>query len=572
MKKALLAAFVAATGVVLLLGACGRRAAGPTPRPFVTEEARRAVSGINARFLSSRIAEFSSDAMEGRRTATPGDAKARAWLVAQLQEIGLEPGGPGGWEQPFDVVGITSKLPPQWTFENRAKQKLSFKWLEEYVGNGGSQSAHAQIRNAELVFVGYGIQAPEFQWDDIKGVDLKGKVLVMLNNDPDWDPALFGGTTRLYYGRWTYKYEQAARLGAVAAIIIHTEPSAGYPFQVVQSGWSGESFEVPAGGEPRLQFRGWLTEGAARALVGFGGHELDDLVAAARSRDFRPVPLGVRTSLAFDNELHQATTANVAGLLRGSDPQLSKEVVVYTAHHDHLGIGEPDAKGDRIYNGAVDNGTGVAEVLGIAKAFKSLPSPPRRSVLFLFVGAEEQGTLGSRYYAAHPTFPPGRIAANINIDEGNIWGKATDVVFIGKGKSTLDAIVERYAQYQGRIVKPDQFADRGYFYRSDQISFAQLGVPAFYQHFSTDYRNRPPGWGKQQVEAWEEHQYHQPSDQIEPTWNYDGMLEDLQLSFYVGLDVANADRMPEWKPGDEFEAARRRAISDSAGSPANTGR
>ncbi len=410
------------------------------------------------------------------------------------------------------------------------------------------------------MFVGYGIQAPEFQWDDIKGADLKGKVLVMLNSDPDWDPALFAGTARLYYGRWTYKYEQAARLGAVGAIIIHTEPSAGYPFEVVQSGWSGENFEVPAGNEPRLQFRGWLTEGAARSLTDFGGHKLDDLVAAAKSRDFKPVPLGVKTSLAFDNELKQARTANVAGLLRGSDPQLSKEVVVYSAHHDHLGVGEPDAKGDRIFNGAVDNGTGVVEVLAIAKAFKSMSAPPRRSVLFLFVGAEEQGTLGSEFYAAHPTFPPGRIAANINIDQGNIWGKAADVVFIGKGKSSLDDIVERYAQYQGRIVKPDQFADRGYFYRSDQISFAQIGVPAFYQHFSTDYRNRPPGWGKQQVEAWEEHQYHQQGDQIEPTWNYDGMLEDLQLSFYMGLDVANADAMPTWKPGDEFEAARKTAI------------
>jgi Zn-dependent M28 family amino/carboxypeptidase len=250
----------------------------------------------------------------------------------------------------------------------------------------------------------------------------------------------------------------------------------------------------------------------------------------------------------------------VAGLIRGSDPELSKEVVVYSAHHDHLGIGEPDANGDRIFNGAVDNASGVVELLAIAKAFRSMPTPPRRSLLFLFVGAEEQGTLGSEFYAANPTFPPGRIAANINIDEGNIWGKAADVVFIGKGKSSLDDIVGRYAQYQGRIVKPDQFPDRGYFYRSDQIAFAQLGVPAFYQHFSTDFRNRPPGWGKQQIEAWEEHKYHQQGDQIEPNWNYDGMLEDLQLSFYIGLEVANADAMPTWKPGDEFEAARKSAI------------
>jgi Zn-dependent M28 family amino/carboxypeptidase len=278
----------------------------------------------------------------------------------------------------------------------------------------------------------------------------------------------------------------------------------------------------------------------------------------------------VKTSLTFENEVKQARTANVAGLLPGSDPALSKQVLIYSAHHDHLGVGEPDAKGDRIFNGALDNGVGVAEVLGIAKAFKAMPTAPRRSVLFLFVAAEEQGTLGSEYYAAHPTFAPGNIAANINIDEGNIWGKAADVVFIGKGKSTLDAVIERYAQFQGRIVKPDQFPDRGYFYRSDQMSFARIGVPAFYQHLSTDYRNRPAGWGKQQVEDYEEHRYHQPSDQIDSSWNFDGMIEDLQLSFFAGLEIANDDRMPEWTPGDEFEAARHQAllhVGDASAAP-----
>jgi Zn-dependent M28 family amino/carboxypeptidase len=275
----------------------------------------------------------------------------------------------------------------------------------------------------------------------------------------------------------------------------------------------------------------------------------------------------VRTSLAITNTVQRKSTANVAGLLPGSDPRLAQEVVIYSAHHDHLGIGEPDAKGDRIYNGALDNGVGMASMLAVAKAFKALPVAPRRSVLMLFVAAEEQGTLGSGYYAAHPTFPPGRIAANFNIDEGNVWGRASDLVFVGKGKSTLDAVIERYAAVQDRVVRPDQLPDRGYFYRSDQISFARIGVPAFYALFPMDYRDRPAGWGRTQIEDFEEHRYHQPGDHIDPAWNYDGLIEDVQLAFWAGLEVANADGMPQWTPGDEFEAARKAALAAAAALP-----
>jgi Zn-dependent M28 family amino/carboxypeptidase len=550
---------------LLCLTGCERAAAPAPPAatpPAVSAEARRAAAGVTADFLAARIREISDDAFEGRGTASAGDQKARAWLVSQLKELGFAPGGTNGsWEQPFELVSIESKLPAQWVFE-KGSSKLPLKLHDQYVGTGGTQSARDAFRNAEVVFVGYGIQAPEFQWDDFKGQDLKGKVLLMLNNDPDWDPALFAGTTRLSYGRWDYKYDSAARQGAAAAIIIHTAPSAGYPFQVVQGGWSGEQFELPAGDEPRLQARTWVTEDAARALAKLGGQDLDKLVEAARSRDFKPVALGVSTSLSVENKIQRKSTANVVGLLPGNDAQLAREVVVYSAHHDHLGIGEPDASGDRIFNGAIDNGVGIAAVLGVAKAFKSLPAPPRRSVLMLFVGAEEQGTLGSEYYAQHPTFPPGRIAANFNLDQGNVWGRASDIIFIGKGKSTLDDVVGRYAAVQGRTVKADQFPDRGFFYRSDQINFAKLGVPAFYQHFSVDFPGKPAEWGKQQVEAFEEHRYHQPSDQFDPAWNYDGLIEDVQLAFWAGLDVANADRMPEWHAGDEFEAARKAALAN----------
>jgi Zn-dependent M28 family amino/carboxypeptidase len=562
----------------LLLAACGRNEGageGAAATDPVPPAARQAAAVIEADFLREHIREFSDDSFEGRGPATPGDEKARAWLVSKLQDLGLEPGGPdGAWEQPFEIIGTTSTMPAQWEFR-AGSERLRLALTDQYVGTGGTTDARVDVRDAEVVFVGYGIQAPEYQWDDFKGMDLKGKILLMLNNDPDWDPALFQGETRLYYGRWSYKYESAARQGAAGAIIIHTQPSAGYPFQVVQSGWTGEQFSLPSTGAPALPLQTWVTEDSAQALARLGGQDLAKLVEAARSRDFQPVPLGVRTSISIRNAVTRKTTANVAGLLRGSDPSLANEVVVYTAHFDHLGVGEPDAEGDRIFNGAVDNASGVAEVLAIAKAFKALPQPPRRSVLFLFVAAEEQGLLGSQWYSENPTFPPGRIAANINIDSGNVFGRTSEVIFIGKGKSTLDEVVERYARAQGRTVQPDEMSDRGFFYRSDQFNFARIGVPAFYSHTATKFIGQPEEWGRQQLEEYEAKRYHQPSDEFDPAWNYEGMIEDAQLAFWAGLDVASADTLPAWVPGDEFEAARKAAlaaVSGSAGSPANTGR
>jgi Zn-dependent M28 family amino/carboxypeptidase len=411
------------------------------------------------------------------------------------------------------------------------------------------------------VFVGYGIEAPEYQWNDFKGQNLEGKVLLMLNNDPEADPKLFGGKARLYYGRWTYKFESAARQKAAGAIIIHTTPSAGYPWQVVQTSWGGEQFELPAEGEPRIQFRSWATEAAARKLVQSAGRNLDDLVKAAQSRGFKPVPLGVRTSFTAQNVISKVKTANVAGILPGSDPKLRDEVVVYSAHHDHLGIREPDAKGDKIYNGAQDNASGCAQVLAIARAMAALPQRPKRSQLILFVAAEEQGLLGSKYYSLHPTFAAGKIAANINYDGGNFYGRTRDVTQIGYGKSSLDAIAASIAAMQGRKVNPDQFPDRGFYYRSDQFSFAKIGVPALYLDTGLDFIGRPAGWGKEQLEAWEERDYHQPSDELRDTWNFDGMIEDAQLGFYTGWLVSEAEAMPTWKPGDEFEAARKQAIA-----------
>ncbi len=458
---------------------------------------------------------------------------------------------------------VTAQMPERWSFRKGGKS-VSFKWWDQYIAGSGVQDEKGSIKNAEVVFVGYGIQAPEFGWDDFKGQDLKGKVLLMLNNDPDWDPQLFGGETRLYYGRWTYKYESAARQGAAGAIIVHTTPSAGYPFQVVQTSWSGEQVELPAEGEPRVQVKGWLTEEASRELVKLGGQDLDQLIAAAKSKDFQPVPLGVTTSLEFKNKINRSRTGNVYGVLEGSDPTLKQEYVIYTAHHDHLGVGEPDAEGDKIYTGALDNASGVAQLLAIGKAFKALPQPPKRSIMLLFVAAEEQGLLGSKYFAEHPTVAPGRMTANINIDGGNIWGRAKDIVFIGKGKSTIDDYVDAIARVQDRVVTADQFPDRGFFYRSDQFNFAKIGVPALYLDTGTQFIGKPEDWGKQQHELYEEKHYHQPSDEISDDWNFDGMVEDAQLLFYVGNNIANADpaEVPKWLPGDEFEAARKAAQAE----------
>ena len=523
-------------------------------------DAEKAAQQIRDDYMREIVIEISDDRYEGRGPGTRGDEAARQYLARQMEALGLRPGAAdGSWQQSFDLVGINASQPSTWTFDGET-ESMTLKQWDQFIVGSGVQAERATLSDAEVVFVGYGIQAPEYDWDDYKGVDLKGKVLLMMNNDPDWDPDLFAGETRLWYGRWDYKYLSAARQGAAGAIIIHTSPSAGYPFQVVQTSWTGVQFELPAGDEPRSQINAWLTEDAARDLVAMAGLDLDELREAAYNRDFEPVPLGVSTSLDMAVDMQRVKSANVLGLIEGSDPELRDEVVIYTAHHDHLGIGTPNEDGDAIYNGAMDNATGVAQVLAIARAIKALPVAPRRSVLVALVGAEEQGLLGSEYYAANPTFTPGKIAANLNYDGGNIWGDTHDVTYIGLGKSSIDQIMKLIAEEQGRVVKPDQFADKGYFYRSDQFSFAKIGVPAMYLDTGTDFVDRPPGWGKEQLDHYTEVNYHQPSDEYDPGWNLDGMIDDALLGFWTGLAIANADEIPTWNPGDEFEAARLEAL------------
>jgi Zn-dependent M28 family amino/carboxypeptidase len=549
-------------GLVLafLVSACG----GPeTPAPAdPAAEAAAALAVIDEALLRRDVTQLASDDFEGRGPGSEGDRRARAYLASRLAEAGCTPAfADGSWEQAVAIVGLSTELPERWAFSNREGAEVSFSRRDEFIGGIGVQEPEAAIAAAEVVFVGYGIEAPEQGWDDFKGAELEGRVLLMLNDDPDWDPELFAGERRLYYGRWDYKYQSAARQGAAGAVIIHTSESAGYPWEVVQTGWTGEQFELVAGAEPRLAFRGWLTESAARTLVAHAGHDLDDLVAAARSRDFRPVELGLQTSIGLRAQIRTTETANVGGLMRGSDPALAEEGVVISAHHDHFGIGEPDESGDRIYNGALDNGVAMAQALALAEAFGRLPQAPRRSLLFLFVAAEEQGLLGSRYYALNPSFPPGRLAADINFELGNVWGRTRDVTIFGKGKSTLEDLLAAAAARQGRTVVGESTPRSGWYYRSDQFSFARIGVPAIWFKSGTDFIDRPPGWGDARAAEWIERHYHRPSDEVAEWWRFEGLVEDARLAFELALEVAEAEAPPTWYEGDEFADERERALA-----------
>lgn len=512
--------------------------------------------------LRGHIRFLADDLLEGRGPSSRGDALTQLYLQTQFQIHGLQPGGPdGAWIQPVPLVGVTTTPPAKVEFR-KGDNQVALTNYDEIVTSLDKPAETVSIKDAEVVFVGYGIVAPEYDWNDFKGVDLKGKILLMMNNDPADDPAIFEGKKRLYYGRWDYKYASAAAQGAAGAIIIHTTPSAGYPFQVIQTSWTGEEFELRDSTGPRMQMRGWVTEDAARRIVDLSGKDLDALRAAAEKRDFQPVALGTTVSLDLNARVRTQDTANVLGVLPGSDPQLKDEYVVVMAHHDHLGLAaERDATGDNVYNGAIDNASGTAGMLAIVKAFTMMPERPRRSILFAAVGAEEQGLLGSKYFAANPTIPAGNLAAVVNIDGLSFLGKTEDINVIGFGKSSLDKIVRTIADRQQRLVLPDAFPDRGYYYRSDQFSLAQIGVPGVYLHSGTMVRGKPEGWGKEQLDEWVQKVYHQPSDEYREDWDLGGAVEDLHLLFHVALQVANDDELPSWTPGDEFEAARKKAIS-----------
>ena len=544
--------------VAVLTAACaaGRDLGDRTPPRAGTEPSQIAP----AELLADTNA-LSDDALEGRAPGSVGDRRAREILASRLAAAGAEPGFDGSWEQPFDIVGVTTHLPALWGFRSAGGREGSFRLRDDFIGASGLQSPEVSIENAEVVFGGYGIRAPEERWDDFKDADLGGKLLLLLNDDPDWDPGLFAGERKLFYGRWTYKFESAARAGAAGAILIHTTPSAGYPWDVVLNSWSGEQFALPAGDAPRVPLQMWMTEAAASRLVALSGRDLASLVASARSREFRPVPLGVTTSIRAVCEIRKARTANVAGFLRGSDPAKSRDFVVLTAHHDHLGVGSSDERGDRIYNGALDNSVAMAQVLAIARRLAAMPRPPARSFLLLFPAAEEQGLLGSSYFARSGRIPPARIAADINFELGNVWGRTRDVVVFGMGKSTLEDTLSRVAKAQGRTVHPEKDVRAGWFYRSDGFSFARAGVPAIWFRSGTDVAGKPPGWGDEAWDAWIRTRYHRPSDEVSADWDLEGLAEDARLGLSLAIAVGDAATPPAWYPGDEFESQRRRSLA-----------
>lgn len=514
--------------------------------------------------LHAHIEFLSHDLLEGRGPGSKGDELTQLYLETQFRALGMKRlGSLDSYRQSFPMLGITSEPDKQWVFgPTKARQdRLELKYFDDFIAVSGRPNPSISISNAEIVFVGYGIQAPEYQWDDFKGMDLRGKILLMMNNDPESDPNLFAGAKRLYYGRWDYKYESAARQGAAGAIIIHTTPSAGYPFTVIQTSWTGEEFELKDSNSPRMDMKAWITNDAAEKMVAHAGKDLKALREAAESRDFKPVPLGIPLNTQLKCKAREQNSANLLAVIPGQDPSLMNQYVLFMAHHDHIGLAaDRDQRGDNIYNGAIDNASGVAAMLAIAQAIKESGIQSRRSLLFASVGAEEQGLLGSKYFAEHPPVPPGKQSAVVNIDGINFLGPTKDVNVIGLGKSSLDQIVERVAKYQNRVVVPDREPSKGFYYRSDQFSLAKIGIPGVYLHSGHIVLGKPEGWGKAQIEEWTAKHYHQRSDEYDPKWNLSGAVQDIQLLLQVGWLAANSEDLQAWTPGDEFEAARKEAL------------
>ena len=497
---------------------------------------------------------LSSDAFEGRGVGSRGDEVTRAYLASEFDRLGLRPMGDGGtFVQPVPILGITTKVDGQLTAKGK-NGEARFEAPTDYTAVAGSPDATAAWNDAEVVFCGYGIEAKDQQWDDWKGQDVRGKVLLVMNDDPSSDPTLFAGTTRLYYGRWTYKFEEAARRGAAGVLLIHTNKSAGYPFQVQQANHGRENFWLPfRDGEATLPIRSWITDEAAKRLCSLGGFDLDQLRASAESRDFRPVPLGVQASIATTNATRELRSGNVLGLLPGSDPARAHETIVVTAHFDHLGIGA-EKRGDPIYNGALDNATGVAALLAIARICVEMEPRPARSILFASVTAEESGLLGSQWLARNLPIAQKDAIANFNVDGLGIWGETRDVEFVGYGKNSLTQLAERVGVAMGMRVKPDSNPELGLFYRSDHFNFARIGVPAAYFKSGSDFVDRPEDRKRMKASYTAAH-YHQPSDEVADWWNFEAAAKDAQFVLECLLACSQGDA-PQWTKGDEFESLR----------------
>ena len=525
----------------------------------------QAAAAISGDSLLAHIRDLSADSMEGRAPGTPGEEKTVAYLTRQFQALGLEPGNPDGtWVQKADLVGYLSKPAARVTAGGRA---IPLRFQDDFVANSRHDRARTTVAGSDIVFVGYGVVAPEYGWDDYKGLDVRGKTVLMLINDPAvaapgaaagdtaaLDSAMFKGRAMTYYGRWTYKYEIASEKGAAAAIIIHETGPAGYPWDVVRGSWSNEQLDVISpDASKRVPVEGWITLDRAKALLAASGRSFDSLKAAARRKDFRPVALDAKADFDVGITVRRFQSHNVLARLSGSSRK--DEHVIYTAHWDHLGK-DPSLKGDQIFNGAQDNASGTAGLLELARAFKRLSAPPERSILFLAVTAEEKGLLGARYYAANPLYPLAQTAAVINIDGLNQWGRTSDVVIVGLGNSTLDDVLTAALKTANRTVKPDAEPEKGFYYRSDHFEFAKRGVPALYAESGVDFVGKEAGYGMKKREEYTATDYHAPSDEVKPDWDLSGAVEDRRALFRVGSEGARTPALPQWKPGTEFKARR----------------
>lgn len=560
-----------------LAGACSTASpppateTNPGPTPTVQRTAIGEMPDVDVDAVLAHTKELSSDRYQGRAPGGPGEALTVEYLVDQFKKLGLQPGNTdGSYVQKVPLVGITSEADGLVLRKGAEERRLA--WKDDVVAWTRHVAPAASIDGSELVFVGYGVVAPEYGWDDYKGLDVKGKTLVMLINDPpvvnpdnpsELDPKIFGGRGMTYYGRWTYKFEIAAEKGAAGAIIIHDTDAAAYPFSVVQGSNLGERFDLVTADKNmgRSAVEGWINNGQARSLLMWAGQDYEILKSAAATPEFQPVPLGIAASMTLKNAIRGVDSRNVFARLDGRDPALKSELVVYTAHWDHLGVG-PEVNGDAIYNGAKDNAVGVGGLLELARAFTKLPVAPKRSVLFMAVTAEEQGLLGSEYYTVKPIYPLKRTVAAINIDGLNVHGRTRDLTIIGYGASDLDDYARDAAGEQGRLIRPDPEPERGLYYRSDHFNFAKQGVPAMQSDEGVDFIGKPPEYAQRVRSDWTELDYHKPSDVVKPDWDMSGAREDLKVFFAVGYRVAEADKMPQWKPGNEFKARREAPLTN----------
>ena len=508
--------------------------------------------------LKSTIKFLADDGFEGRAPGSRGGELAAKYIANRLEMIGIKPGNNGSYFQPVSLVAV--KANPNTTLNIG---DASYKFADDFVAFTGAQTENVKL-DAELVFVGYGIDAPEQKWNDYKGnaADYRGKILVMMVNDPPAttaEPNLFGAKALTYYGRWTYKYEEAARRGAAGVILIHTTESAGYGWNVVRTSngnWRFDIARTTTDKTPFLQMRSWMTEDTARKIFAQSGKNLDELREQAKSRNFQPVKLNLNAKIELNSELKRVNSNNVVGVWEGSDAKLKDEYVVYTAHWDHLGIGEPNKQGDTIYNGALDNATGCASVLSIAEALTKLKEHPKRSSVFLFTTAEEQGLLGAEWYARFPIFAPEKTAANINIDGGNLYGLTNDYGALGAERSDIMPIVDAILKERKMTFATDAHPEQGSFFRSDHFPFAKIGVPAISVRNGEDYIGKPKDFAQKTFDEFNKNHYHQPSDEFRDEWRFDGLVQMIEVSLAIGLKVADMPKMLRYNKTDEFAKAQ----------------